>query len=204
MAVTVPSLCFLRIGWDQQLITGNRFMAQLYLHLNRTWGGYCVSAHRRYSCCQAAGHRIAVKVLGRRYCKKVLKPTQPMDKSVWTPTAEKNLPNKWNSSPVYHCNLELYQLNRTPPTCGWSSSSPGTPWQRRSGWPCRAAQQRWPPRGCTPAGSPAGSRRACTLSRCKKGAPRCTHLPGRSSQHVNKAPLSHHCSWFIAFCCMLN
>lgn len=63
MAVTVPSLCFLRIGWDQQLITHcNRFVAHLYLHLNRTLGGH--SLHKGGTgFCQAVGHKTAMNIL---------------------------------------------------------------------------------------------------------------------------------------------
>ena len=78
------------------------------------------------------------------------------------------------------------------PTCGWSFSSPGTPWRTRSEWPCTAAPRHSPPAGYSPSGSPAGSHRSWTQWLCRTGAPGCRPLPTRPRlQRAAPLPTEH-------------
>lgn len=78
-----------------------------------------------------------------------------------------------------------------PLTCVWSSFSPGIPWQRRSVWPCTAAPQHSPPPCHNLSSSPAGSRVAYTLWRCRTEAPACTHLWEWVTVKINADANSH-------------
>lgn len=191
-------LCFWELGWEQQLITLVPASWHCSIQLDRLAGSCPERGHwnRTPPTFTAIRHmHTRLKVMGRRYRKTALKPKQPTHDLLWNLTLEKispkaRIPRPSQWWPVHHYNLRLYQLNVISPTCEWSSSSPGTPSQRRSEWPYRVTQQHSLPPGCIPVNSLVGSHMACILSQCKRVAPGYTHLAGRRKGHVNEAAIA--------------